>query len=87
VAISWSLASDDARILAAARNIVNRANSIAREQGLDFPYIYQNYAGQEQKVFPSYGSANLAKLKATSKKYDPSGVFQKLQPGYFKLFY
>jgi hypothetical protein len=24
------------------------------------------------------------KLKAISKKYDPTSVFQKLQPGYFK---
>jgi hypothetical protein len=40
----------------------------------------------EQPVFASYGAANLAKLRATSKKYDPNGVWQKLQPGYFKLF-
>jgi hypothetical protein len=36
-------------------------------------------------VFWGYGEENLEKLKAVSKKYDPSGVFEKLQPGYFKL--
>lgn len=45
-----------------------------------------NYAALEQPVLPSYGQKNLAKLRATSKKYDPLGVWQKLQPGYFKLF-
>jgi hypothetical protein len=85
VDISWSLTSDDTRILAAARNIVNRANATAHAQGLGFPFLYQNYAFLEQEVFPSYGAKNLAKLRAVSKKYDPSQVFQKLQPGYFKL--
>jgi len=69
----------------AARNIVNRANATAIAQGLSHPFIYENYAALEQKVFPSYGAANFAKLKAASKKYDPSGVWQKLQPGYFKV--
>jgi len=86
VDFSWSLASDDTRILAAARNIVARANATAYAQGLGFPYLYENYAALEQPVFPSYGAANYAKLQAVSKKYDPSGVWQTLQPGYFKVF-
>jgi hypothetical protein len=28
---------------------------------------------------------NVAKLNKVSRKYDPAGIFQKLQPGYFKL--
>jgi len=44
------------------------------------------YAAQEQNVFEGYGSANHAKLRIISKKYDPEGVFQRLQPGYFKLW-
>lgn len=72
--------------MTAARAIVARSNATAYAQGLGHPYIYQNYASLEQPVFQSYGSKNLAKLRATSKKYDPNGVWQKLQPGYFKLF-
>jgi hypothetical protein len=53
--------------------------------GFGYPYIYQNYAAAEQPVFPSYGASNYAKLKAISAKYDPAGVFTKLQPGYFKI--
>ncbi|KIN08813.1 hypothetical protein OIDMADRAFT_175526 [Oidiodendron maius Zn] len=84
--ISWSNESDDAAVLAAAENILDRAQAAAVAQGLSNPYIYQNYASFKQDVFAGYGAQNLAKLQATSKKYDPAQVFQTLQPGYFKLF-
>ncbi|UKZ78609.1 hypothetical protein TrVFT333_006355 [Trichoderma virens FT-333] len=83
--ISWSNASDDERVLAAAQNMVNRSIAAARAQGLDHPYLYQNYASYQQDVFASYGADNLAKLKSISAKFDPQQVWQKLQPGYFKL--
>jgi hypothetical protein len=35
-------------------------------------------------VIASYGTSK-EKLKTIAKKYDPKEVFQKLQPGYFKL--
>lgn len=85
LAVSWSNEADDTRILAAMRNIVNRSDTAANAAGLGNAYLYQNYAAAEQNVFGSYGAKNLAKLKAVSKKYDPTGVWQKLQPGYFKL--
>lgn len=85
IAISWSDEADDERIMAAAQNMVDRSVAAAKEQGLDNPYLYQNYAALQQDVFPGYGKENYAKLKAISTKYDPSRVFQKLQPGYFKL--
>lgn len=84
--ISWSNESDDAAILTAAENILDRCQAAAVAQGLSNPYIYQNYASFKQDVFAGYGQQNLAKLQAASKKYDPAQVFQKLQPGYFKLF-
>jgi hypothetical protein len=65
--------------------MVNRSNTAAQAAGLGNAYLYQNYASAEQNVFGSYGATNLAKLKAIRKKYDPSGVLQNLQPGYFKL--
>ncbi|KFY43930.1 hypothetical protein V494_01751 [Pseudogymnoascus sp. VKM F-4513 (FW-928)] len=86
LAVSWSSEADDTRIYAALRNIVNRSNTAAHAAGLGNAYVYQNYAAAEQDVFGSYGAKNLAKLRAVSKKYDPSGVWQKLQPGYFKIF-
>lgn len=85
VDISWSNASDDERVLAAAQNIVDRSVAVACANGLDHPYLYQNYASYQQDVFASYGADNLAKLRSISTKYDPQRVWQKLQPGYFKL--
>lgn len=83
--IGWSNIADDTRVFACAQAIVDRSIAAAKAMGLDHPYLYQNYASQQQNVLASYGATNLAKLKAASQKYDPQQVFQKLQPGYFKL--
>lgn len=85
LAISWSNTADDTAIFTAARNIINRSNATAHAMGLGHPYIYQNYAALEQDVFDSYGPANKKKLVDIHQKYDPRGVFTKLQPGYFKI--
>ena len=81
----WADAADDARILQMVVNVIDRSVAAAKEMGLEHRYIYQNYAYQGQDVFKGYGDENLAKLRAVSRKYDPEAVFQKLQPGYFKL--
>ena len=49
------------------------------------PYIFQNHAFEEQDVFPGYGAKDLARLKAVRQRVDPDAVFQRLQPGFFKL--
>jgi hypothetical protein len=85
VAISWSNIADDAAVFAAARNFISRSNATAYSMGLGNPYIYQNYAALEQPVFASYGAVNEQKLVNIHQKYDPRGVFTKLQPGYFKI--
>lgn len=57
----------------------------ARELGLDVPWHYLNYADPSQQVLATYGAANVEKMKAAAKKYDPDGVFQTLVPGGFKI--
>ena len=81
----WSAPTDDARILAAANAIIDESIATAQTMQLDYRYIYQNYASLGQDVFAGYGPANRQRLIEISKKYDPDQVFQKLQPGYFKL--
>lgn len=81
----WSYATDDDLIFSAARNWVRRSTALAKERGLDFKFIYQNYASAEQDVFPGYGELNKKKLQDIHAKYDPEGVFTRLQPGYFKI--
>jgi hypothetical protein len=48
-------------------------------------YIFQNHAFEEQDVFTGYGPYNLQRLHSIQRAVDPKGVFQLLQPGYFKL--
>ncbi|KAI2469678.1 FAD-binding domain-containing protein [Annulohypoxylon bovei var. microspora] len=83
--VMWMLSSDDALVLTAFSNMVSRSRELARERGLDHPFLYMNYASQFQDPLGSYGAENKARLMKISKKYDPDDVFQKLNPGYFKF--
>lgn len=49
------------------------------------PWQYLNYADPSQNPLKSYGPHNLDFLRAVSSKYDPTGVFQRMVPGSFKL--
>ncbi|KAK5170588.1 uncharacterized protein LTR77_005177 [Saxophila tyrrhenica] len=84
-AVMWKNEADDEAVLTAARNTIRRSKEKAKELGLDHRYLYQNYASHEQDVMASYGEENLERLRSISREFDPEQVFQKLQPGYFKL--
>ncbi|KAL8646753.1 MAG: hypothetical protein Q9226_006730, partial [Calogaya cf. arnoldii] len=58
LAILWSFKADDERIISAARRVIERSNKVAREMGLEYRYIYQNYASLNQDVFKGYGEEN-----------------------------
>jgi hypothetical protein len=64
---------------------MDRCVEAAKAAGKLNDYLYMNYASPYQNPIGGYGAANQARLNAISKKYDPTGVFQTLQPGYFKL--
>ncbi|CAN9213634.1 unnamed protein product [Alternaria sp. RS040] len=81
----WKKASDDATVLKFFSTVMKNVKTYAKGKDLDNDYIYMNYASEFEDPLASYGSANVAKLIAVSKKYDPAQVFQKLHPGYFKL--
>lgn len=85
VSLRWSLKFDDARLNQFAQRVKNRSVAAAKAKGKDMGYLYMNYASPWQDPIAGYGAANKAKLQSISKKYDPAGVFEKLQPGYFKL--
>jgi hypothetical protein len=57
-----------------------------RELTFDRRYnpLFMNDAAPYQDVYTSYGSTNLARLKAAKKTYDPTGFFTNRQGG-FKL--
>ncbi|KAJ4368693.1 hypothetical protein N0V86_009602 [Didymella sp. IMI 355093] len=81
----WDDATKDDTLNRAASEFMAAAKEEAKKRGLYNRYIYLNYAGPYQNVVPSYGEENLARLKKIAKKYDPNAVFQKLQPGGYKL--
>ncbi|KAI4711693.1 hypothetical protein J4E89_003134 [Alternaria sp. Ai002NY15] len=83
--VVWDDAAKDEQLNKAALDLMNAAKAEAKERSLYTEFIYLNYAGPYQNVIPSYGDEKLAKLKSIAKKYDPAAVFQKLQPGGFKL--
>lgn len=68
-----------------AKNILDRAIAKSKEMGLYHRYIYPNYADSSQDVYAGYGEENQKKLRAIQKRYDPEGVFSRLQPGYHKV--
>lgn len=81
----WTNPADEARVLTVNANVVRRADALAKQRNLYEDYLYMNYASQFQAVIPSYGASNQQRLKQVAAKYDPTGVYQNLQPGYFKL--
>lgn len=81
----WADAADDDAIMAVLGSITTKSIAEAKARGLYHEYLYMNYASQYQDVVRSYGAANHERLQAIARKYDPDQVFQKLQPGYFKL--
>jgi len=83
LSIRWDKIEDDERVLQAAANIIRRFKEGSASMGMTEDYLYMNYASQYQDVIGSY--SDKAFLKTVAKKYDPRQVFQKLQPGYFKL--
>jgi hypothetical protein len=84
--VTWSDEADDDTITTAVTDLFTKFDAYAASQkGLD-SFTYLNYAYETQNPIQGYGASNVKKLQAVSKKYDPSGVFQKLVPGGFKLF-
>lgn len=85
LAFRWASPQDDDAIYNTIGKITADAIAEAKNRGVFNEYLYMNYASQFQDVIAGYGSENRQRLIDISHKYDPQQVFQKLQPGYFKL--
>lgn len=81
----WDDPNDDEAMKSAGNRLLHRSIELSKQMGLHHRYMYQNYADCEQDVFAGYGKENWDRLRGIQKKYDPEGVFSKLQPGYFKV--
>ena len=77
-------ASDDL-VSAGALDLIRQIEDLAEKRHLSSRYRFYNYAFENQKVIEGYGPESVANLKAVSKKYDPTGFFQKVVTGGFKV--
>lgn len=85
---TWKNAADDAANIAVLKELFERATEIAKDADKLIPYIYQNYAWEDQDVFAGYGAENKARLQRIQKRIDPNGIFaggKGLSKGYFKV--
>ena len=65
--------------------MAEKVQSLAREKGVLLDFKCMSFATASQKVLGSYGPDNIKRMQETAAKYDPEGVFQKLQHGGFLL--
>lgn len=84
-AYQWNNAADDLRIREVRDTVLARVDAEARAAGVFVPFLSSNYACAVQDVLGSYPDANEERLRRVASKYDPTGVWQRLWPGYFKL--
>jgi hypothetical protein len=77
----WKNKEDDDKIYSTFRGVIEPVNQDAMTRKTAVPYKYMNYAAPSQAPIASYDKENKAKLQATSKKYDPKGLFQRGVPG------
>ena len=82
---TWTDASDDAAVQAAADTITADINALLAQESYGATYLYMNDAGKGQRVFQSYPAANLRKLKAIRTKYDPLRIYTNLLAGGWKV--
>ncbi|KAI1821157.1 hypothetical protein F4861DRAFT_482621 [Xylaria intraflava] len=83
--IGWSLAADDEIVNGILQDCLAAVEQYTKSRGVYKPFIFLNDASPVQNPFPGYGQESFDRLKAASKAYDPTQVFQTLVPGGFKL--
>lgn len=69
----------------AQRALIAEIAAFAKSRGKHHPYVYLPYAYRDQQPLESYGAANMDRIRAAARKYDPEGVFQSMVPGGFKI--
>lgn len=81
----WDDVSLDSEVDQARNRFINEAEAIATRNNAYASFVYINYAGPSQDPLCGYGADTVAFLRGVATKYDPTGVFQRLMPGGFKL--
>lgn len=85
ITAGWWNAEDDATVFAAVASFAAKVQAAADSAGASVDYLFMNEANMEQPVIASYGEANVRRLQAAQRIYDPDLVFRKLVPGGQKI--
>ncbi|KAI1413659.1 6-hydroxy-D-nicotine oxidase [Hypoxylon sp. FL1857] len=83
--IEWSEQANDAVANQCVSELCSKMRETARDQGQLLDLIFMNDASSSQNVLRSYGAENVKRLREAAVKYDPEGVFQKLQKDGFLI--
>lgn len=83
--ITFNSSDDFPVVQSAALKLLNDIIGAAEKNDAQNSFIDLDHAHRSQNPFKSYGADNYQFLKTTADKYDPTGVFQMLMPGGFKL--
>lgn len=81
VTAQWTSPDDDAAAMQLIHHIGSDIAASASSNGASLAYRFMNDAYDGQNVLSSYGEGNMQRLKEIADKYDPDGVFQRLQNG------
>ena len=85
IAPRWTDAKYDDTMYALAQKWSEEVTKFTKAKGTDDPFLYLNFAAQFQDPICAYGKENVAFMHEVAAQYDPTGVFQTLVPGGFKL--
>ena len=84
--LRWINSSDDYRMIQYAHEFLAAVDNSSQAEGIFYPFLYLGDAAAGENPFATYGKGqSLSKMRAIRQKYDPDAVFQRLQPGGFKI--
>lgn len=81
----WVDDKDDELARSQLVQVFSSIESAAKSRGLLFDFKFMNDASHSENPLKSYGSESIAFLSEASRKWDPEGVFQRLQNSGFLL--
>ncbi|OJI81203.1 hypothetical protein ASPTUDRAFT_203749 [Aspergillus tubingensis CBS 134.48] len=81
----WDNKEQDRVVLDSMKLLLGRIEDEAVSRGTGSRFKLMNYSSDFQDPIGSYGPRNKQRLQEVSRKYDPSGMFQRAVPGGFKL--
>jgi hypothetical protein len=81
----WKNKDHDDRIIEECHLLISGFEAAAMARGKASSFRFMNYSYCTQGVFQGYGEESLDHLWKVSRRYDPTGFFQKRVVGGFKL--